>query len=66
MKLRISKANGNATKAIKLARPKTSGKLPAKSKANASGDIANVPKNAIDADSQRNSERRRLSKTQAI
>jgi hypothetical protein len=66
MKLKISKANRNATKAIKLARPKASGKLPGTSKVNASGDIANVPKNAIDADSERNSERRSLSKTQAI
>jgi hypothetical protein len=63
MKLKISKANRNATNAIKLARPKASGKLPGKSKANASGDIANVPKGAIDADSERNSERRRLSRS---
>jgi hypothetical protein len=63
MKLKISKANRNATKAITPARPKASGKLPEKSKANASGDIANVQKDAIDADSERNSERRRLSKS---
>jgi hypothetical protein len=62
IKLKISKANRNVTKAIKLAGPKASGKLPGKSKANASGDIANVPQNAIDADSERISERRRLLK----
>jgi hypothetical protein len=38
-------------------------RMPKKSKANASGDIANVPKDAIDADSERNSERRKLSKS---
>jgi hypothetical protein len=62
-KLKISKANRNATKAIRLARPTASGKLPEKSKANGSGDIANVPKDAMDADSERNSERRKLSKS---
>jgi hypothetical protein len=35
MKLKISKANRNATKAIKLARLKAGGKLPEKSKASA-------------------------------
>jgi hypothetical protein len=52
--------------AIKLARPKARGKLPEKLKANASGDIANVPKDAIDTDSESNSEDEDYRKAQAI